>query len=96
MNTPDRADYYSMQLALMLQALPALVWGQTPPNFNLDKFKIKLEPKKPEKKKEPYVRKSKYDPPGPLTKEQLDKFRKKQSQGMWGKTVKAAKRLVGR
>lgn len=39
-NTPNRTDFYLMQLARAIYDLPPMVWGKPPEHKDLDKFKI--------------------------------------------------------
>jgi hypothetical protein len=69
-NRPSRSDHYLMQAALEIIRTPGRIFGKIP-KVTLDQMKIPFVEAKPAKA---YVRRP-GGPPGPLTKEEVVKFR---------------------
>lgn len=85
-----------MRIIQEITTLPSAVWGKTPVEIPLEKFKVPFsfeDSKKKEKPKEQKKR-GRFDPPGPITKEQLKRLNAQIAEHQW-KTRIGANNLNG-
>lgn len=68
-NVPNRSDHYAMQVAAEVARTPGR-FTRSPPKIKLDQFRIPFVDEKPK----PFVKRP-GGPPGPLTKEEVAKFK---------------------
>lgn len=101
-NKPSRTDYYLMQIVQEIGFTPGRFFGINPTEINLNNYKIPFDFKSSEKPKKPEPEKprGKYDPPGPLTKEQIAELQSQMAKQDWlmrlGKGKKHLKDKKGR